>query len=88
MLHVVVIRGDLRVVGDVQGFGVFVLARGVRIGQGFLGDRGDARGLVVVGAVFDLGFSAAEHVFAFVAARPVDGVNRHAFVFITTVSGK
>ena len=57
----------------------------MRVGQGFLGYGGDARGLVMVGTVFDLGFSAAEHVFAFVAARPVDGVDGHAFVFITTV---
>ena len=72
MLHIVVIRGHLGVVGDVQRFGVLVLAGGVRVGQGFLSDRGDACGLIVVGAVFDLGFSAAEHVFAFIAARPVD----------------
>lgn len=85
MLHVVVIRGHLRVVGDVQRLGVFVFAGGVRVGQGFLSDRGDTRSLIVVGAMFNLGFSAAEHVLAFVAARPVDGVDRHAFVFITTV---
>lgn len=72
MLHVVVIRGHLRVVGDVQRFCVFVFAGGVRVGQGFLGDRGDARGLIVVGAMFDFVLGAAEHVFAFVAARPVD----------------
>ena len=57
----------------------------MRVGQGFLGDRGDTRGLVVIGAMFNLGFCAVEHVFAFVAARPVDGVDGHAFVFITTV---
>lgn len=72
MLHVVVIRGHLGVVGDVQRFGVFVFAGGVRVGQGFLSDRGDTRSLIVIGAVFDFGFRAVEHVFAFIAARPVD----------------
>ena len=85
MLYVVVIRGHLGVVRDVQRLGIFVFAGGVRVGQGFLGDRGDTRGLIVIGAVFDLGFSAAEHVFAFIAARPVDGADGHAFVFVAAV---
>lgn len=85
MLHVVVIRGHLGVVGDVQCLGILVLAGGMRVGQGFLGDRGDTRSLIVIGAVLDLCFGTVEHVFAFIAARPVDGVDRHAFVFITTV---
>ena len=85
MIHVIVIRGHLGVVGDVQRLGIFVFAGGVRVGQGFLGDRGDTRGLIVVGAVLDLGFRTTEHVFAFIAARPVDGVDGHAFVFVAAV---
>ena len=85
MLRVVVIRGHLGVVGDVQRLGVFVFAGGVRVGQGFLGEGGDTGGLIVIGAVFDLGFRAAEHVFAFIAARPVDGADGHAFVFVAAV---
>ena len=85
MLRVVVIRGHLGVVGDVQRLGVFVFAGGVRVGQGFLGDRGDTRGLIVISAVVDFGFSAAEHVFALIAARPVDGVDGHAFIFVAAV---
>lgn len=85
MLHVVVIRGYLGVVGDVQRLGIFVFAGGVRVGQEFLGDRGDTRGLIVVGTVVDLGFLTVEHVFAFIAARPVDRVDGHAFVFVAAV---
>lgn len=68
MLHIVVIRGHLRTVRNVQGLGIFVLAGGVRVGQGFLSECGNTRGLIVVGAVFDFGFAAVEHVLAFVAA--------------------
>lgn len=46
MLNVVVKRGHLRAVRNVQGLGVFVFAGGVRVGQGFLGEGGNARGLI------------------------------------------
>lgn len=46
MLYVIVIGGHLRTVRNVQGLGVFVFAGGVWVGQGFLGEGGNARGLI------------------------------------------
>jgi len=68
MLCTVVKGRDLSIVRNIQRLAVFVLAGGMRIGQGFLGQCGDARGLIMIGAVFDFLLGAGQHVFAFVAA--------------------
>lgn len=86
ILRTVVIGSHLRTIRDVQRLGVFILAGGVRVGEGFLGESGDASGLVVVVALLHLFLDGVDHVFAFVAARPVDGVDGRAFVFIATVA--
>lgn len=87
ILRTVVIGSHLRTIRDVQRLGVFILAGGVRVGEGFLGEGGDASGLVVVVALLHLFLDGVDHIFAFVAARPVDGVDGRAFVFIATVAG-
>lgn len=87
IFRTVVIRGDLRAIRNIQRLGVFVLTGGVRVGQGLLSEGGDAGGLIVVVALLDLFLDGVDHVFALVAARPVDGVDGHALVFVTAMAG-
>lgn len=58
ILRTVVIGSHLRTIRDVQRLGVFILAGGVRVGEGFLGEGGDASGLVVVVALLHLFLTA------------------------------
>ncbi|MNE76763.1 hypothetical protein D3C80_1730200 [compost metagenome] len=68
MFGTVVVSRDFCLVGDVQRGAVLVLAGGMWVGQGFLSQRGDARGLVVIVALCDFFLGAGQHLFAFVAA--------------------
>ncbi|MOA70615.1 hypothetical protein D3C78_1996180 [compost metagenome] len=68
MLGTVVIRRDLGIVGNVDRLTVLVLAGGMRVGQGFLGQGGDAGGLVMIVTMFDFLLGTGQHLLALVAA--------------------
>ncbi|MNW06206.1 hypothetical protein D3C71_2025670 [compost metagenome] len=82
MFRIVVVRDDLGVVGDVDRLAVFVFAGGPWVSQRFLRQGSKASGPIVIGALSDIVFAGAEHVLAFVAARPVDRIPGHALVLI------
>lgn len=85
VLGVVVIRRHLGIVGNVERLGILVLTGGMRVGQRLLSQGRNTGGLIMLVALVDLFPGAGRHFLAFIAAGPIDGIYRHAFVLITAM---